>query len=99
MRTLTIIVATIASISWSAPADAHNRSTWYWGSTRAELKYQEGYSVISVQCVGFGKFIRGEERVKLYRHFSCFAENENYEGSTEEDELHVTGRRGFVVYD
>ncbi len=53
-------------------------------------------------CLGFGKRIRNDAvssgRNKwLYRHFDCIVELDD--GTSDEDTLHVTGRRGFKLYE
>lgn len=97
-----VILGTIAALALSASAGApsalgHKYSSWFWGSIAAERSFETRYDVISVDCNGFGKYMRGRYGVRLYRHFDCYVLN--YDGKKEYDELHVTGRRGFVVYD
>ncbi len=78
-------------------ASSGHRTSWYWSEGRADFKYETRYDVSFVSCSGFGRSIRGDDGGRLYKHFSCHVENWN--GTREEDELHVLGRRKFVVYD
>ncbi|HYF56027.1 MAG TPA: hypothetical protein VEA41_17375 [Salinarimonas sp.] len=75
-------------------------TSWYWSEDRAELKYLARYNgTEDVACAGWGHRIRSDDnpRLWLYKHFDCLAWY--WDGDSDEDELHVLGRRRFVVYD
>jgi hypothetical protein len=93
-----VCVCAVTSACLVVPSFASSHPTsWYWGEGRAEFKFETRYDVAFVTCIGYGRSIRGSRGGRLYKHFLC--DVENWDGTREEDELHVLGKRRFIVYD
>jgi len=101
MQPRLLLLVTVGLLLAVTPAaNAHNSRGWYWSDYLAEGRVLARYSdVYEVECTGWGHSIRARDsrRARLYRHFDCLLTYED--GYIEEDELHVTRRRGFVMRD
>jgi hypothetical protein len=112
MRRLATSALLVVGLTCLAPAGATAHSTsWYWtpalAESRAQVWYDNNWEVgaFDAFCMGWGKRIRNKDASAgttapnrwMYRHFDCTMDL--MDGTHEEDTLHVTGRRGFEMYE
>lgn len=98
LRGVVAAVTLAAPIFVAPPASAHYYAAWRWSEARADFKYETRYDVELVSCSGWGRRVRSDDTgLWLYKHFDCIVYH--WDGTSEEDTLHVLGRRAFVVYD
>lgn len=95
MRKFVVALLAVGLIA-PATAGAHNSRGWYWGEGRAEAHLIAKWTVDDLAiddavCSGYGRRYKG-----LYKHFDCYVDLED--GSIEQVEVHVTGRRSSRVY-